>query len=401
VVIFYISLLVWPHPSRLNLLHDFPLSYSLLDPPSTLLAIVAITGLLATALWIAKKDRVVAFLILWFFGHLVLESSIIPLEIIYEHRTYLPSIAAVLLLVVLVSRLRPPRWLAVSAVCLLAATWSTWTYQRNMLWTDPVAFWVDSIKKAPATVRPYNNLGVELMKAHRDDEAYEAYSRAIAVHDEYLRTRQARLQHTGSSTLDWIQATAYYNRGTILQARGDLLAAKRDFDKAIQLTPGHRHIVYLNRGIVEQRLGNYQAAIDDYTKAIFLESEAYEAYSNRGQVKMILGRHDEAMIDLNIAIRINPRYATAYGRRGNLWRMLGRHRKALEDYNRVIELNPDDPLAYANLGATLEALGDADGAKQAYRDAIGLSSPNWPERARVSRLLRNLQNKSRHIPGQP
>ncbi|MCP4693868.1 MAG: hypothetical protein GY859_37885, partial [Desulfobacterales bacterium] len=49
VVIFYISLLIFPHPSRLNLDHDFPLSYSLFDPASTALAIGAVLGLIGLA----------------------------------------------------------------------------------------------------------------------------------------------------------------------------------------------------------------------------------------------------------------------------------------------------------------------------------------------------------------
>ena len=55
VVIFYISLLLWPHPGRLNLDHDFPPSYSLLDPISTVFAIVAILALLGLAMMLVKK----------------------------------------------------------------------------------------------------------------------------------------------------------------------------------------------------------------------------------------------------------------------------------------------------------------------------------------------------------
>ena len=84
VVIHYISLLVYPHPSRLNLEHDFALSYSLFYPITTLFSIGAIIALLGLAIYLAKKKRLISFCILWFLGNLIIESSIIGLEIIFE-----------------------------------------------------------------------------------------------------------------------------------------------------------------------------------------------------------------------------------------------------------------------------------------------------------------------------
>jgi hypothetical protein len=54
VVIFYLSLLIWPHPSRLNLEHDFALSHSLLDPVTTGMSLGLIIGLLALAIYPAN-----------------------------------------------------------------------------------------------------------------------------------------------------------------------------------------------------------------------------------------------------------------------------------------------------------------------------------------------------------
>lgn len=394
VVLYYLGQLAWPHPSRLSLLHDFPLSYSLLDPPSTLLAIVAIAGLLIAACWLARKERVIAFLIFWFFGHLVIESSILPLEIFYEHRTYLPSIGFILLVVILVSRLRLSAWMTLPAMCLLAAVWSVWTWERNALWRDPVAFWTDAAGKAPATVRPYNNLGVALKQAGRVDAAYEAYSRAIAVHDEYLRSRRRLSRPIHWSTLDGIQSLAYYNRGNILQDRGELQAAKRDYDQAIRIAPRHSGNAHLNRGMIEQRLGKLQPALDDYSMAITLQADNYLAWSNRGLVNMLLNNDSEALADLDAAIRLNPRYPIAWGHRGNLQRKLGRPMDAVADYRMAITLNPEDPLAYANLGNTLENLGDLDGALEAYSNALILAPLDWPQGPLIRRKLTVLRDSS-------
>jgi hypothetical protein len=92
VVLYYLSLLIYPHPSRLNLDYDFAISKTIVDPPTTLISMVIITGLIGYSFLAAKKKPVLSFFILWYFGNLVIESSIFPLEMVYEHRLYLPSV---------------------------------------------------------------------------------------------------------------------------------------------------------------------------------------------------------------------------------------------------------------------------------------------------------------------
>ncbi len=76
VVIFYISLMLWPNPARLNLDHDFALSYSLLNPATTLISITVIIALIAVAILIARREPLFSFSIIWFLGNLVIESSV-------------------------------------------------------------------------------------------------------------------------------------------------------------------------------------------------------------------------------------------------------------------------------------------------------------------------------------
>jgi len=92
IVLYYVTLLVYPHPSRLNLDYDFPISKTIFDPPTTVISMLVIAGVLGYSIWIAKKKPVLSFFVLWYFGNLVLESSIFPLEMVYEHRLYLPAV---------------------------------------------------------------------------------------------------------------------------------------------------------------------------------------------------------------------------------------------------------------------------------------------------------------------
>ena len=104
VVLYYVTLLVFPHPSRFNLDYDFPISKTLLNPPTTLISILIIAGLIGYSIWTAKKRPVLSFCILWYFGNLVIESSIFPLEMVYEHRLYLPAVGPFILFSLFVVR---------------------------------------------------------------------------------------------------------------------------------------------------------------------------------------------------------------------------------------------------------------------------------------------------------
>jgi hypothetical protein len=104
VVLYYLTLLVYPQASRLNLDYDFPISKTILDPPTTLISILIIAGLIGYSLWTAKKRPILSFCILWYFGNLAIESSVFPLEIVFEHRLYLPAVGPFILFSLLAVR---------------------------------------------------------------------------------------------------------------------------------------------------------------------------------------------------------------------------------------------------------------------------------------------------------
>ena len=136
IVIYYLSLLLYPHPDRLNIDYDFPLSQSWNSSVSTALALAALLSLAVMAIYTARKNRLLSFAILWYLMTLAVESSIIGLELIFEHRTYLPSVFPIIALVTLAfSRFRK-KFLAISVLCLVITTCGFWTYKRNTVWSE-------------------------------------------------------------------------------------------------------------------------------------------------------------------------------------------------------------------------------------------------------------------------
>lgn len=89
----YLGLLWIPHPYTAGLFNDaVVISRGLLSPPSTLAAIVVIAMLLAAAAALRSRFPAFALAVFFFFAGQLLESSVIPLELYYEHRNYLPAL---------------------------------------------------------------------------------------------------------------------------------------------------------------------------------------------------------------------------------------------------------------------------------------------------------------------
>lgn len=109
----YIGLIVVPALPDFGLYHDdFGLSTGLFAPGSTFFAVAGL--LLLTAIsWIGRvRWPLVSFAILWYLlGH-SLESSIIPLELMHEHRNYLPSLGVFIILIAVLqaSAMRVPAY---------------------------------------------------------------------------------------------------------------------------------------------------------------------------------------------------------------------------------------------------------------------------------------------------
>ena len=95
VIFFHLSQILFPLPERFSIEHDFSISKSLFSPITTFLSLIGLVfwcGFGIKSLF-KKGHRHLGFFILWFPAALIIESSVIPLEVIFEHRMYFPSIA--------------------------------------------------------------------------------------------------------------------------------------------------------------------------------------------------------------------------------------------------------------------------------------------------------------------
>ena len=91
VVCHYLSLIFFPVPSRLSIEYEFPVSTGFFEPVTTVLAAIVLAGFMLLPVFFGKRRKLTLFAVAWFFLNLATESSVIALEMVFEHRVYLPS----------------------------------------------------------------------------------------------------------------------------------------------------------------------------------------------------------------------------------------------------------------------------------------------------------------------
>lgn len=300
VVLYYLTLLLYPAPSRLNLDYDFPISKGFFDPWTTMVSILIIAGLIGYGIWVARRSPLVSYFVLWFFGNLVIESSIFPLEMVYEHRLYLPMVGPVVLFVVGVARgwewlrkrwgirttERRPLWVFFCCLTFLSVIGS---YQRNLVWKNEISLWRDVVTKSPNKARSYNNLGTALIDADRPDEAVPVLERAISLKPE--------------------NPEAYYNLGNIyLIYRQNYNIAISFFTKTIMLEPGFVD-AYINLAGAYNRIGRYDEAVRLLERVKRKIAGRVGGHFNLAVAYVGLGDIDAAMRELERVRKIDPHMA--------------------------------------------------------------------------------------------
>jgi tetratricopeptide (TPR) repeat protein len=256
VIVTYLRLLVLPVGQNID--YDYPLVQTLWSMP-VLLSLFVEGVLIAVGFRTFARYRLLSFGIFWFFLALLPESSIIPLlDVIYEHRLYLPLFGFAIFIIGLVyyfcigKRFKPAMVILVTFILLCSIA----TYRRNRIWVDELSLWDDAVHKSPAKVRPYNERGIAFL-------GKKMYALAAA-----------------------------------------------DFARAVQLDPGFVR-GYYNRAVTYSKMNQYERAIADYSEAIRIEPGFPSAHLGRGQIYFIVGERRKAIADFKEEISLNAQSAVA------------------------------------------------------------------------------------------
>jgi len=317
VIVTYLRLLVLPIHQNLD--YDYPI-YTTFFTPAVFLSFVLLASIFLLALYLyaitAKvpgtrsspsliahlssrgadpSARVIGFGLLWFFLALSVESSFIPiLDIIFEHRVYLPSIgvfaaaAAAFVLACDVVHIRARGKVAAVVVALIVLGLGAGTYKRNVVWGDAVSLWEDVIRKSPRKVRPYNNLGSSLNDAGRPMDAVRVLSQAVRLRPGHPE--------------------AHYNLGRSYLMIGRNADAAKMLREAIRLKPDYDDAL-VNLAAALIRAGQFGEAVVLLEQKLGRLGERPDARFNLGVAYAYLGNLEAARRELAAVTRLDARLA--------------------------------------------------------------------------------------------
>jgi tetratricopeptide (TPR) repeat protein len=257
VHVFYLSLLILPANSRLNLDHEFVVSRSLLDPISTAFALAGWLLVLILAVRAVRNRPLLAFPILAYLLLHAIESAPLNLELLFEHRMYLPmtmlALGVGLNVDQLLGRNKPVGYTTFLVIALML---STGTYERNRTWADPIVFLKDCAAKSPNKWRPVYNLGTTLGQEGKYDEAYSVLQRALELSPDSSETHNqianvwmtkdepdlAEEHYRLAIQYDPTNAQALYNLSMLLSRKGHHQEQRKLLEEFVRHAP-----IYLER----------------------------------------------------------------------------------------------------------------------------------------------------------
>lgn len=320
VVLIYVSQLLYPVPSRFSIDHNLKISSSLISPWSTLLACVVIFSIIAISVKIRRKQPLVSFAILFFFMNHVVESTILPLEPIFEHRNYIPSMFLFLPISVIIHQLldfaKQKNWLinviATVIVIMLIVGLGMSTHVRNLAWQTEQSLWTDALRKAPTIARPYANLA-------SINEKQGNYNAAISLYTKALRLEDWHGKHSVAST--------YNNLGNLYVKLEKFDNADAAYKKSLTLWPEDDLAKY-NLAICRQWEHDYLSALNIFAmllkkdpenqllirrKAILIEKmgQRSQALSLTQKVMDMAPNKHENIRQMGCMLSINRYYARA------------------------------------------------------------------------------------------
>ncbi|MFZ5862559.1 MAG: tetratricopeptide repeat protein [Nitrospirota bacterium] len=376
----HVTVFAWPFD--LNVLYHVP-TVTVPWRPTAVLGLAVLLAMCATAVrWLRTSSddrRPAAFCLLWFVAALVPIMGY-PFHIRFqEHRDYLAwmglagAAGCAAAAFDRLGRSHGLRRAIVTGGLVVTAVLATATWTRNMVWTDALRLWSDTVEKSPGHPVARLNLGVEYAVRGDDARALEAYREAIRLSPEY--------------------ALPYHNAGLVYVARSDYAAARVMFERAVALAPDASDLLTALASTYEA-LGEPALAAHTLERAVGALDRGRHRPDARLRVAEAfghIGRSREAAEQYQAVLaqergRPSLLSAQAWLGLGFLAERAGRPEQALAAYDEALTIHPDLHDARYNRANVLLARGNLPEAKAAYRDLLARAPSFFQAHFNLGRL---------------
>jgi protein O-mannosyl-transferase len=361
-------------PLNQNVDYDYPLSKSLYEP-NTLASFLMIMFIFILAIYFYSKVRIVTYSIVFFFLALLIESSFIPIvDVIFEHRLYLPmfgfSLISGVLIIYLWSFIQRKKWDVLNNVLIIIVIFylislSFLTYKRNNVWMNELSLWSDTVKKSPGKARVHYNLAVALYESNKVD---------VAV-SEFEKTLKLDPKDKGSNV----------NLGAIYEEKGDKEHALSYYIKAVENDP-YSIIAHKSLGAYYAKNGANDAAIRQYKAILLIDSKNANAYDSLGVIYFSMGKFDEANANVYKALELNPNLDTAYFNLGVMLYKKEKYNESQANFEESLNINPANFMTYYYIGLIKSKKNNTLGAREYFQKTLDIKPDFKEAKDQIARL---------------
>lgn len=338
---FYLSLLFIPDISSMGLFHDdIALSHGWMQPISTLVAIIAWAVMFVAALLLRNRLPVFTFAILWFLAGHSMESSFLPLELVYEHRNYLPSLGIIIFIAYLCisafnalfnnnnTQLKQYAGIVLAGVLIASITYTTWL-RANYWASEKNIFTSIGINHPDSAISQYLYAEVLFKTEGKPLQAYPHYFKAAELNPEEVAFLVMAVLTTPPEVIKNLQ-NLQLKKNLSNTHIVDLISHKplspwslTIFDAAAKcVLSRHRHCMTHIPDVIIW----LQAVLDSpYINARYKRQYRQQLYS----IQMINGRYEGALKTIQEAIAIYGRAFQYFLMQADALQSLGRYQEAL------------------------------------------------------------------------
>jgi len=360
VVVFYLWQILYPVPEQFSITHDFAISRSFFEPLSTFASLILISTMSAFSIWALHKSpalKIAGFSILFFFLNHIVESSFLSIEMVFEHRNYLPSLFLFVPVAVGIKygfdyyrqNNKFMFGFLVVAACALLVGIGVSTYVRNLDWRTTRSLWQDAMTKAPNSARPLQNLASGYYSpTGQTEKALDYYRQAVRLSDNNIG----------------FEAISYFNIANIYYSQlHDYKKAIEYAQKALQVKPAHPRAGYL-LAASKASLGHHEKALSGLKKKV--QAEAIKNARNlhfKGLLYLKIEQPENALTVFRRCHILSPNHWQYQREIGFSLFMMGHYDQADWFFRRVKHMRPQQPENLMGLAATSLTKGKPDFAK--------------------------------------
>jgi protein O-mannosyl-transferase len=299
----YLFWIIVPLPQFMGMYHDdIAISTGLLSPPTTVLIMTAIAAIALFALHQRTRQPAFAFAVFWFLAGHSMESSVIALEQVFEHRNYAPMIGIIAFITIYVARLIATKSTSTKVVITGAAivALTTATTIRASNWGSPVKLALTSVKHHPESPRSQYDAGLmtfmeamsegDRQRAVADSERY--FIAAMELSDSYIHPVVSLMltqhrntpvpKHLMTELLSRISAAKRIQPNSIFQLQeaitdGRVIATQEDMQAIFEASMDNKSLKSVARAQMLNNYGRYHfVVLKDHQAAVSLTLAAAE-----------------------------------------------------------------------------------------------------------------------------